>query len=1019
MAITTQERTNILKLTVGLFNAAPGANYLSEFTSVFEANGHNLAALAGTLGTTGAFKSLYPSFQTASEFATKFLTTLGLQGNREAVDFVTAKFNAGVPKAQIIHDAVVALDASTSAEFAAAKAILVNKAAVAENYSVTLGASSTSLAALQGALANVTADPASVTAANAANAGGNGQTFTLTTGEDALAGGASNDTFTASAVALASGTLAQTLQTIDKLDGGAGTDTLKATLLADAAPVLKNIENVDVRFAAAAKLDLVSATGVQAVTAADSGAFVGTFDNVGAVATLAVKNQKVGATFNGSTATTLNLVADNAGTVADAAAGIVAAVANVTVTTAKATTLNVAATNSNIQVNGTTLATAATVTATGKNVVDLAGAAASLTSLTVAGAGSVDVSASALTKVTTLTVADGGVTFANGASTATTFSATTGAGVDKLTIAGANVKAVSTGAGNDEVKVTTALAATSSIDLGAGNDKLTLDVAPATGATLAGGEGTDTIAIKSAADYGTVSTFVAADLAKITGFEVLEITDALAAGAAIDVSKIAGVGSFTAAAGVTSGVATVSKLAANSTVTIAGANTGVAGVPANVTETATFTFADVTAAAGVDATITIAGRVITVAGGTAATAAQIAQAFATGVTVGTATVTTPALTAYTAAAGGAGQVVFTSTTPNAPVAPDLTAAVTGAAAALTPVIVQGATAAAAAAGGQLKVVVATDTAADIVNLVLNNNYTENNDATATVTALANSVDATGVETLNVNSSGKASAVFAGAAGNKADGVNNTLVLADKDIVTLNVTGNQAFTFATAADMTKLATVDASANTAGLTFDASLATVVSGVGAHSAINIKGSATAANTITGSSLGDTIVGGSKADTIKGGMGADTLTGGAGNDTFVMNSTEGLGTDSTLASKDIITDFVANTYGNGTNGAAGTGANLADATKVTGDVLKFDVSAAAVTDGVYVFVATNAADAQTFLQNLGADTAAAKDNAFGAALDSTTGNLYIDLNSDGTVDSVIQLTGVTTITAAAFQLV
>jgi len=194
MAITTQERTNILKLTVGLFNAAPGANYLSEFTSVFEANGHNLAALAGTLGTTGAFQSLYPSFQTASEFATKFLTTLGLQGNTEAVDFVTAKFNASVPKAQIIFDALVALDASTSAEFAAAKAILVNKAAVAENYSVTLAASSTSLATLQGAVANVTADAASVTAANAANAGGNGQTFTLTAAIDNIVGTAGNDT---------------------------------------------------------------------------------------------------------------------------------------------------------------------------------------------------------------------------------------------------------------------------------------------------------------------------------------------------------------------------------------------------------------------------------------------------------------------------------------------------------------------------------------------------------------------------------------------------------------------------------------------------------------------------------------------------------------------------------------------------------------------------------------------------------------------------------------------------------
>lgn len=233
MAITTQERTNILKLTVGLFNAAPGANYLSEFTSVFEANGHNLAALAGTLGTTGAFQSLYPSFQTASEFATKFLTTLGLQGNTEAVDFVTAKFNAGVPKAQIIYDAVVALDASTSAEFAAAKAILVNKAAVAENYSVTLGASSTSLETLQGALANVTADPASVTAANAANAGGNGQTFMLTQYADNFTGNAADNVFLAPVTQneTGSGELANTFETGDVLNGGAGRDVLRADLI--------------------------------------------------------------------------------------------------------------------------------------------------------------------------------------------------------------------------------------------------------------------------------------------------------------------------------------------------------------------------------------------------------------------------------------------------------------------------------------------------------------------------------------------------------------------------------------------------------------------------------------------------------------------------------------------------------------------------------------------------------------------------------------------------------------------
>ena len=316
MAITTQERTNILKLTVGLFNAAPGANYLSEFTSVFEANGHNLAALAGTLGTTGAFQSLYPSFQTASEFATKFLTTLGLQGNTEAVDFVTAKFNAGVPKAQIIYDALVALDASTSAEFAAAKAILVNKAAVAENYSVTLGASSTSLETLQGALANVTADAASVTAANAANAGGNGQTFTLTAAIDNIVGTSGNDTIIGGAASSAAGS---TLGSADQIDGGAGTDTLKLTLDgADATPNMKNVEILSAQALTTQSINMINATGVQQIVN-DRSTGVLTVNNVQELATVAANgltNQNYTVNFKDTlvagTADTVSVVLDNA-----------------------------------------------------------------------------------------------------------------------------------------------------------------------------------------------------------------------------------------------------------------------------------------------------------------------------------------------------------------------------------------------------------------------------------------------------------------------------------------------------------------------------------------------------------------------------------------------------------------------------------------------------------------------------------------------------------------------------------
>lgn len=107
----------------------------------------------------------------------------------------------------------------------------------------------------------------------------------------------------------------------------------------------------------------------------------------------------------------------------------------------------------------------------------------------------------------------------------------------------------------------------------------------------------------------------------------------------------------------------------------------------NNTETATFTFEDVTASSA-DATITIAGRVITITDGDSATAAQIAQAFITGVTVGDAAVS-GTLSGYTIVAGATtAEAVFASATPNTNVT-DLTATVTGGAGALTPVISQG------------------------------------------------------------------------------------------------------------------------------------------------------------------------------------------------------------------------------------------------------------------------------------------------------------------------------------------
>ena len=158
MAISTQERTNIIKLVVGMFNAAPGAAYLNEFVDAFDAMGNSYEGLATALGNTGAFKSLYPSSLTNEEKATKFLKTLGLENNTEAQEWVAGKLNAGEAMSSVILQALVAIIETTSPDFADAQALLNNKAAVAEYYSVTLGQSSDDLATLQGQLSNVKAD---------------------------------------------------------------------------------------------------------------------------------------------------------------------------------------------------------------------------------------------------------------------------------------------------------------------------------------------------------------------------------------------------------------------------------------------------------------------------------------------------------------------------------------------------------------------------------------------------------------------------------------------------------------------------------------------------------------------------------------------------------------------------------------------------------------------------------------------------------------------------------------------
>ncbi|MES2627242.1 MAG: Ig-like domain-containing protein, partial [Pseudomonadota bacterium] len=162
MAITSQERSKLISLVVGMFNGSPGAAYLADLTAVYESNGHSLVQLARALSDSPLFTTLSHASQTAGEFADWFLTPLGLQGNTVALDFVVSRFNAGMSKGEIIYEALQALQETTASDFQDAGAILNNKTTVAHYHSVDMALSGENLTELQAVLLPVTKDISTV-----------------------------------------------------------------------------------------------------------------------------------------------------------------------------------------------------------------------------------------------------------------------------------------------------------------------------------------------------------------------------------------------------------------------------------------------------------------------------------------------------------------------------------------------------------------------------------------------------------------------------------------------------------------------------------------------------------------------------------------------------------------------------------------------------------------------------------------------------------------------------------------
>lgn len=232
MAITADERNNVITLLVGMFDAAPSAELLTGFVSDIE-SGKTNEELAGDLAATGEFQSLYPVWLTNDEFAANFVNNL-LGDNvsdatmQEGVDFVAALLNGGASRGEAVNTAVSALAAvpTDNADWGQAAQQLLNKVDVATYFATTQDIRNASFEELRAITANVTADSESVSNQKMLIDAGLDSTMQyLTAGQDMLNGSAGSDAFIAWIF-----DNQNTAQSGDMIDGGAGTDTLFAEI---------------------------------------------------------------------------------------------------------------------------------------------------------------------------------------------------------------------------------------------------------------------------------------------------------------------------------------------------------------------------------------------------------------------------------------------------------------------------------------------------------------------------------------------------------------------------------------------------------------------------------------------------------------------------------------------------------------------------------------------------------------------------------------------------------------------
>ncbi|MFG6585219.1 DUF4214 domain-containing protein [Sulfitobacter sp. 1A12779] len=494
---TTAQVDAIVALYAGYFNRAPDPAGLQFWIDQID-GGREFNTIAADFAASPEATALYPYLTTPdvaspSTFITNVYQNLFNRApDAEGLQFWTDVLNEGSVSVADMIEAIIngAVDAPDATPPTFDASTLENKIEVGRDFAAdaanTTGfvfddaAKSAAIDVIDG----VTSDDATVDAAKAETdaflegATNPGNTFTLTTGADVVAGTAGNDTINALPVNAAGD--ATTFSAFDDIDGGAGTDTLN---------IFTSTNDDDDTFNGGFPTG-ASVTNVEIVNInnAQEGGFgdVDASDFEGATQIWQVENAN---DIEGLAASTTAGFRDTAtGTFGVAAAAGVASVA-IALDNAEASTFEVEGNALNsVTVSGTVEDDEAIElnVAAGKDVQAVSVSSAVDATLEVSeGVTSVDASAGA-----------GDISYDADEAVA---AIKTGMGADDVTIntatsntAGATVSAMlETGAGNDAIAIDTNGTGTTSVDAGAGNDTVTLESDGSGKLTVALGEGDD------------------------------------------------------------------------------------------------------------------------------------------------------------------------------------------------------------------------------------------------------------------------------------------------------------------------------------------------------------------------------------------------------------------------------------------------------------------------------------------------------------------------------------------------